>query len=53
MLREIRVRNLTNSLFGHMGLTYVDGGKDCTDNVTNFDYGRVRLGSSPDYSWRP
>ena len=52
MLREIRVRNLTNSLFGHMGLTYVDGGKDCTDNVTNFDYDRVRLGSSVSRSSR-
>ena len=52
MLREIRVRNLTNSLFGHMGLTYVDGGKDCTDNATNFDYDRVRLGSSVSRSSR-
>ena len=35
-----------------MGLTYVDGGKDCTDNATNFDYDRVRLGSSVSRSSR-
>ena len=35
-----------------MGLAYVDGGKDCTDNVTNFDYDRVRLGFSVSRSSR-